>query len=94
VALEAISRSLRDFYSAQTGQHANASGPDLDRTVRAVQDIYRRSVFPDMKVTFGTYASSIGHLDTPGCFRCHDDEHVGKDGKAIGQDCETCHAIE
>jgi len=93
-ALEAISRSLRDFYSAQPGQQANASGPDLDRTVRAVQDIYRRSVFPDMKVTFGTYASSIGHLDTPGCFRCHDDEHVGKDGKAIGQDCETCHAIE
>jgi cytochrome c556 len=47
-----------------------------------------------MKVTFGTYADNIGHIDAPGCFRCHDDEHVTKDGKKIGQDCETCHSIE
>ena len=47
-----------------------------------------------MKVTFGTYTNHIGHTDAPGCFRCHDDDHTTKDGKAIGQDCETCHVIE
>ena len=51
-------------------------------------------VFPDMKVTFGTYPNHISHTDAPGCFRCHDDDHVTKDGKALGQDCETCHVIE
>jgi hypothetical protein len=61
--------------------------------VQAVQDVYRRNVFPEMKVRFGTYANNIGHLDFPGCFRCHDDNHVSKDGRKIGQDCETCHAI-
>jgi len=93
-AIDAISRSLRDFYKAQQAPGAGAEGPDVDRAVIATQNIYRRSVFPDMKVTFGTYTNNIGHIDAPGCFRCHDDEHVAKDGKKIGQDCETCHAIE
>ena len=93
-AIDAISRSLRDFYQAQQAPGAGAAGPEIDRAVLATQNIYRRSVFPEMKVTFGTYANNIGHIDAPGCFRCHDDEHVAKDGKTIGQDCETCHAIE
>jgi ATP-dependent Lon protease len=38
-----------------------------------------------MRVTFGSYPSHIGHVDSPGCFRCHDDNHKSKDGKKIGQ---------
>jgi cytochrome c556 len=93
-AIDAISRSLRDFYKAQPAPSAGAEGPEVGRAVLATQNIYRRSVFPEMNVTFGTYANNIGHIDAPGCFRCHDDEHVAKDGKKIGQDCETCHTIE
>ena len=80
------SASLRDFY--------RTPGPDLDRAVAGVQDIYDRNVFPAMKVGFGSYPNNIGHIDSPGCFRCHDDEHKSKDGAKIGQDCETCHGIE
>ena len=35
----------------------------------------------------------IGHLEAPGCFRCHDDNHKAKDGRVIRQDCEMCHGI-
>ena len=91
-ALAAISRSLTEFYRSQPA--VAGAGADVDRTVLAVQSLYRRSVFPDMKVTFGTYANHIGHTDAPGCFRCHDDDHVTRDGKKLGQDCETCHVIE
>jgi hypothetical protein len=93
-AIDAISRSLRDFYTPQEAQSISAKGPEIDRAILATQNIYRRSVFPEMKMTFGTYANNMGHIDAPGCFRCHDDEHVATDGKKIGQDCETCHAIE
>ena len=93
-AIDAISRSLRDFYKPHHAQSGGDEGAEIDRAVLATQNIHRRSVFPDMKVTFGTYANNIGHIDAPGCFRCHDDEHVAKDGKKIGQDCATCHAIE
>ena len=78
-----ISRMLREFYVTQ-GRLPAGRGPDIDRAVLAVQDVYRRNVFPDMKVTFGTYPNNIGHVDFPGCFRCHDDDHKSKDGKKIG----------
>jgi hypothetical protein len=84
---------LRDFYRSQQPQ-APASTPDIGRAAAAVADLYRRNVFPEMHVTFGTYPNNIGHIDSAGCFRCHDDQHKSKDGKAIGQECETCHAIE
>lgn len=66
----------------------------VEKAVLATQNIYRRNVFPEMNVKFGTYPNNIGHMDFPGCFRCHDDEHKSKDGKTIGQDCETCHEIQ
>jgi hypothetical protein len=94
LAVGEISRTLRDFYRTQPSQVPTSGGPDIDRAVLAVQDIYHRNVFPDMKVRFGTYANNIGHIDSPGCFRCHDDSHKSRDGKRIGQDCDTCHAIE
>jgi nitrate/TMAO reductase-like tetraheme cytochrome c subunit len=37
--------------------------------------------------------NNIGHIDSAGCFRCHDDNHATKDGRKIGQDCDTCHDI-
>ena len=70
------------------------AGRTSSRRCTATQQVYRRNVFPEMNVQFGTYPNNIGHMDFPGCFRCHDDNHKTKDGKTIGQDCETCHAIE
>jgi hypothetical protein len=93
-AVQAIARSLHAFYKALGTEGPGPESPDVGLAVLGTQNIYRRSVFPEMNVTFGTYASNIGHIDSPGCFRCHDDEHVNKDGKPLGQDCETCHAIE
>ena len=39
----------------------------------------------------GTYPDNTGHLNSPGCFRCHDDSHAAKDGTSISGDCEFCH---
>jgi hypothetical protein len=50
-------------------------------------------VFPDMKVTWGTYPNNLGHMDTPGCFRCHDGNHVSSDGRKINDDCDACHDL-
>lgn len=58
---------------------------------RAVLAIYRHNVFPDLKVTWGTYPNNLGHGDDPGCFRCHDGGHATPDNKTITQDCNACH---
>jgi nitrate/TMAO reductase-like tetraheme cytochrome c subunit len=64
---------------------------DIQRAGKAVLAIYNRNVFPDLKVTWGTYPNNLGHTDFPGCFRCHDGSHTTQDGTAITQDCATCH---
>jgi hypothetical protein len=86
-ALQAIAAKLRDHYPS--GEPARA--PLVNRAIAATQDVWARNVFPAMKVTWGTYPNHLGHIDTPGCFRCHDDEHKAKDGSVIRQDCGLCH---
>ncbi|MGH9255553.1 MAG: NapC/NirT family cytochrome c [Vicinamibacterales bacterium] len=89
-ALDGIARRLRGFYAAREG----VDGRLVDRAVTAAQDVWSRNVFPAMNVRWGTYPNHLGHVDTPGCFRCHDDEHKASDGSVIRQDCELCHDIE
>lgn len=89
-----ISRALRDFYRAKDPATYMGLRQDVERAVQATTAIYRRNVFPEMNVQFGTYPNNIGHMDFPGCFRCHDDNHKTKEGTAIGQDCDSCHHIE
>ena len=91
---EGISRTLRDFYRSQYPQAYMSQRPDVEKAVQATGSVYRRNVFPEMNVQFGTYPNNIGHMDFPGCFRCHDDNHKTKDGLKIGQDCDSCHTIE
>ena len=93
-AEQGISRALRDFYRAQYPDSYMSQRQEVERAVQAAAGIYRRNVFPGMNVQFGTYPNNIGHMDFPGCFRCHDDSHKSADGKKIGQDCETCHSIQ
>ena len=93
-ALEGISRSLRDFYRTEASDVYRTRRKDVEKAVGAAGGIYSRNIFPEMHVRFGTYPNNIGHVDFPGCFRCHDDSHKTKDGKAIGQDCDSCHHIE
>jgi nitrate/TMAO reductase-like tetraheme cytochrome c subunit len=64
---------------------------DIGQAAKAVLAIYDRNVFPDLKVTWGTYPNNLGHTDFPGCFRCHDGSHTATDGTTISQDCTTCH---
>jgi hypothetical protein len=63
---------------------------------QALGDIWCWNVFPKMNIKWGTYVNHLGHPDMStevGCFRCHDEEHKTADGKAISQDCTTCHSV-
>ena len=93
-AADGIDKSLRAFYRDAAGGAGPSREHDVDNAVAATVRIYRSNVFPEMRVGFGTYPNNIGHVDSLGCFRCHDDNHKAKNGKTISQDCETCHAIE
>ncbi len=93
-AADAIAARLRSFYREQYNAVYMGQRQEVERAVTVTQRLYQRNVFPAMNITFGTYPNNIGHMDFPGCFRCHDDSHKSKDGLTIGQDCETCHKFQ
>jgi hypothetical protein len=89
-ALAGIAGGLTAFYR----ENATVPAAAIKTAVDTAQRLYLRNVFPTMKVTWGSYVNHIGHTAFPGCFRCHDDQHVSPDGKVISQDCGLCHTIE
>ena len=90
-AVDGIGNTMRAALQPRAGRE---SADALQQAIAVTQNIYRTSVFPEMKIDWGTYNYQIGHVTTPGCFRCHDGTHTSREGKVIGQDCESCHSIE
>jgi hypothetical protein len=88
-----IASGLDDFYRAQYPDVWNAQRAKIDASALRLVAIYDRNVFPNMKVTWGTYPNNIGHMAYPGCFRCHDGSHTTKDGKTLSNDCSLCHNL-
>jgi hypothetical protein len=90
-ATERIPAGISAFYWEKYPAVANRRIADVQAAGQALLTIYRRNVFRDLTVTWGTYPNNLGHAADPGCFRCHDESHVTPDKKTITQDCSTCH---
>ncbi len=92
-AAQAIPVLLDDYYRKNYPALLSEK-PDAIRIAgTALAEIHGANVFPEMKITWGTYPNHIGHNDSPGCFRCHDGEHASEDGRLISNECETCHTL-
>ena len=99
VAVEALHKDYKSQKDAAAGIAGDIEGyyktgdrAAIDRAAAAVVAIYMRNVFPEMRVTWGTYPNNLGHPDFfGGCFRCHDGNHATAGGRSIPSDCETCH---
>ncbi|MBU1698782.1 MAG: NapC/NirT family cytochrome c [Candidatus Eisenbacteria bacterium] len=88
-----IPELLRAGYQDKHPSVLQEMDPELSRTAQTLVGIYNKNIFPSMNVDWGTYPNHLGHEDFPGCFRCHDEEHVAENGDAISQDCSTCHTL-
>jgi hypothetical protein len=89
-----IAETLGTFYRSRYPQIYAQNRKQIDQAIAAVQNIYARNVFPEMKITWGSYLNNLGHMDFPGCFRCHDGNHASAGGKIIPNDCDTCHQVK
>jgi nitrate/TMAO reductase-like tetraheme cytochrome c subunit len=92
-AAQKIASGLAAFYQQKYPSLGASRAADIQNAARELTAIYQRNVFPDLKVTWGTYANNLGHMDAPGCFRCHDDSHATSEKKTITQDCGACHQL-
>ena len=93
--LEAVKKTYAGYTDVK------AADEELKWFAQGLTKVFRRNVFPEMKVTWGTYKSHADHLDEKdqvGCFRCHNSDFeavnlaAGRKAK-LDQDCEVCHAM-
>jgi hypothetical protein len=88
-----VATTIEDYYRQSYPDAYRQNHEEIVRSARGVVGIYARNVFPQMKVDWGTYPNNLGHMNFPGCFRCHDGTHASADGKTIPNDCGTCHNL-
>jgi len=92
-ATQGIANGLQGFYESKYPDMAKTKQLEIRNAVAEIQQIYRRTTFPDMKLNWQTHPNNLGHYYYPGCFRCHDGQHVSTDGKVISKDCNQCHTL-
>jgi hypothetical protein len=93
-ALRGIATDIQQFYNTKYPDVYASRRTSIQTAIADLQHIYQSTIFPYMKVDWRTHPNNIGHFYTPGCFRCHDGQHVSSDGKVIPKDCNTCHTVQ
>jgi nitrate/TMAO reductase-like tetraheme cytochrome c subunit len=93
-AAQKISDGLLQFYRQQYPQVFSQRRADVSQAINGLVAVYDQNVFPKMNVDWGTYPNNLGHMNFPGCFRCHGALHAASDpNELIPQDCGTCHNL-
>ena len=92
-AHDAIESSLNAYYRESYPEVLEESPEKLQKAIQAVQMIYEKTIFPEMRADWSSHANNIGHRDSPGCFRCHNDEMESESGETIFTTCTKCHVI-
>ncbi len=88
-----IRDGITDFYKTGYGDYYTKNKNVIDSSIVAVEKGFSENTFPKMKVTYDRYPEHIGHLESDGCFRCHNDAFKAADGSKISRDCNLCHNI-
>jgi hypothetical protein len=88
-----IPAALIAYYQQNHRSVFEQRSSEIEQAGAALATIHNRNVFPDLKVTWGTYPNNLGHTDFPGCFRCHDDRKQSGSDRTLTQDCSACHEM-
>lgn len=92
-AADTIRKELPAYYLKKDMAFYTARLADIKAAAQEAVVMYQTNFFPEMKSRWDEYPDNIGHLISPGCFRCHDGEHTDSTGKAVPHACTTCHII-
>lgn len=88
-----VASDLISYYQKSHPAVYQSKRTAVEQSASALQEIYATTRFPEMHVDWRTHPDNVGHMATLGCFRCHDDQHVSKDGRKISKDCNACHTV-
>ncbi|HKJ43229.1 MAG TPA: NapC/NirT family cytochrome c [Sunxiuqinia sp.] len=92
-AFIAIKSQVMDYYQSADPEVLTNRKADVEQAIAEMQKDYGNNIFPEMNASWKHYPNNIGHMESDGCFRCHNDRHKSKSGKVISKDCNLCHNI-
>ncbi len=92
-ALLNIRTTLATFYKEKHPDYLAQNATKVEQATLAIQKLFTQNMFPMMNARWDMFPDNIGHMNTPGCFRCHDNKHRNEAGSAITNKCDTCHTI-
>ena len=88
-----IGATLSQYYRTNRPEIWKTRKAAINRAIDKIRETYRHNFFPDMNADWQTYPDNIGHLISPGCFRCHDSTHVNQRGDRLRRECNVCHSF-
>ena len=92
-AAGSIRTGLSTLYREKYPDIGKTRQAEVEKAIKGVQSAFARNIFPAMKVSWNAYPDHIGHLESNGCFRCHNGRHRTDSGETISKDCTLCHLI-
>jgi nitrate/TMAO reductase-like tetraheme cytochrome c subunit len=92
-AFYAIETQVNDWYESGYPEVWEQKRNQIKSAVAAIQDGYANNIFPYMNASWRVYPNNISHMESDGCFRCHNDRHAAESGEIISKDCNLCHDI-
>ena len=92
-ALAAIEEGVNQHFAEDHPDLAASRADDIAAAIATAQRLFSVNIFPEMKVSWKNFPDHIGHLNSPGCFRCHGGQHQTDEGETLSRDCNVCHTI-
>jgi hypothetical protein len=92
-AMMAIKTGVVEYYKSNYPDILEQKKEKIEKAITGIQDGFNRNIFPEMKVKWNKYPLNLGHLESNGCYRCHNDKHKSDNGRIISRRCDLCHHI-
>jgi len=93
-AMRYIPARIEKYYTRNYEEFYHANKPLFENAIQAIQEGYRNNIFPYMKAQWKAYPNYLGHIESNGCYRCHNNTFKSDDGHVISKDCSLCHSIK
>lgn len=85
--------TLNQYYADNYSEFYADGADQIEQAVETLKELYNLLYYPEEVLDWQTHTNNIGHLDSPGCFRCHDGQHFSETGEVVRLECNLCHSI-
>jgi len=92
-AFQAIDGGIKEYFEFMYEDIYDTNMAAIESSIAVVQSQYALNAFPEMNVKWKDYPNHLGHLESNGCYRCHNDTFKSAGGSFISRDCTLCHSI-